>query len=98
MPRHALGASGPLRGERLARPPKGFDAHADSPVADHLKFKQLYWYVELPADLALSSRLRKAVVDRFKLMADALEWLNGAVLARLTPDDAERPVRPAPMW
>jgi hypothetical protein len=31
-------------------------------------------------------------------MVDALEWLNGAVLARLTPDDADRPVRPAPMW
>ena len=89
---------GAVRGDRLARPPKGFDAHADSPVADYLKLKQLYWYVELPADLALSPRLRKAVVDRFKLMADALEWLNGAVLARLTPDDADRPVRPAPMW
>lgn len=89
---------GALRGDRLARPPKGFDAHADSPVADHLKLKQLYWYIELPAAVALSPRIRKAVVDRFKLMADALEWLNGAVLARLTPDEADRPARPAPMW
>jgi hypothetical protein len=31
-------------------------------------------------------------------MTDALEWLNGAVLARLTPDEAERPTRPKPMW
>jgi len=91
-------ALGPIRGERLARPPKGFEAHADSPVADHLKFKQLYWYVELPADVALSPGIRKAVVDRFKLVTDALEWLNAAVLARLTPDDADRPVRPTPMW
>jgi uncharacterized protein (TIGR02453 family) len=89
---------GVLRGERLARPPKGFDAHADSAVGDHLKFKQLYWFVELPAEVALSGGVRKAVVDRFKLMAEALEWLNGALLARLTPDDAARPVRPAPMW
>jgi uncharacterized protein (TIGR02453 family) len=89
---------GPLRGERLARPPKGFEEHASSTVGDHLKLKQLYWYVELPADVALSPGIRKAVVDRFKLMADALEWLNGAVLARLTPDETARPVRPAPMW
>jgi uncharacterized protein (TIGR02453 family) len=89
---------GPLRGEHLARPPKGFDAHAGSPIAQHLKARQLYWYVELPADVALAPGVRRAVVDRFKRMADAVEWLNAAVLARLSSDEPERPTRPAPMW
>ena len=89
---------GPLRGDRLARPPKGFEAHAESPAAEHLRAKQWYWFVELPAELALTAGVRKAVVDRFKLMADALEWMNAALLARLAPDEAARPVRPAPMW
>jgi uncharacterized protein (TIGR02453 family) len=91
-------AVGPLRGDRLARLPTGFEAHAESPAAEHLRGKQWYWFVELPADVALTGGVRKAVVDRFKRMADALEWMNAALLARLTPDEAERPVRPAPMW
>ena len=89
---------GPLRGERLARPPKGFEAHADSAAAEHLRGKQWYWFVELPAEVALTPGVRKQVVDRFKLMADALEWMNAALLARRAPGEAERPVRPAPMW
>jgi uncharacterized protein (TIGR02453 family) len=89
---------GPLRGERLARPPKGFEAHASSPVAEHLKSKQVYWYVELPAETALGPGVRKAVVDRFKIMAEAVEWLNAAVFARLTSVEDDRPKRPAPMW
>ena len=90
---------GPLRGERLARPPKGFEAHASSPVADHLKAKQLYWYVELSSDVALGPGVRRAVVDRFKIMAEAVEWLNAAVLARLASAESDdRPRRPTPMW
>jgi uncharacterized protein (TIGR02453 family) len=90
---------GPLRGDRLARLPKGFEAHADSAAAEHLKAKQWYWFVELSPDVALTPGLRKAVVDRFKRLADALEWLNAAVLAhRAEGEEAPRPVRPAPMW
>ena len=40
--------------------------------------------------------VRKAVFDRFKVMAEAVEWLNAAVLARLSSVESERPLRPAP--
>jgi uncharacterized protein (TIGR02453 family) len=89
---------GPMLGAKLARTPKGFEAHADSPAADCLRCKQIYWDAELPAEVALSPRLRKEVVDRFKRMADVVEWINQAILARRTPDEPERPIRPEPMW
>ena len=52
----------------------------------------------MPAEVALSPRLRKEVVDRFKRMAEVVEWINQAILARRTPDEPERPLRPEPMW
>ncbi|HEY7118847.1 MAG TPA: DUF2461 domain-containing protein [Tepidisphaeraceae bacterium] len=92
-------ALGKLQGDRLARVPKGFEKYADTAAGPWLKHKQLYWYVELPVAVALSSGIRKAVVDRFRRMAEALEWMNGAILSRVTKDgQEERPVRPAPMW
>src|SRR5215217_4282598 len=50
------------------RMPKGFEDHAASLAADWLRAKQLYWYVLLPAEVALTPRIRKAVVARFELM------------------------------
>jgi uncharacterized protein (TIGR02453 family) len=90
---------GKITGESLKRVPKGYEAYADSPVADVLKLKQMYWFVELPADLALTPDVRREVVTRFRLMADALDWMNRVLLAaRAAQEDADRPVRPAPMF
>jgi uncharacterized protein (TIGR02453 family) len=90
---------GPIVGEKLRRLPKGFEAHADSPAAEYLRHKQLYWHVELPAALALTPGLHREVVARFRLMAPALAWMNEALLAaRAAEADEDRPVRPEPMF
>jgi uncharacterized protein (TIGR02453 family) len=94
--RRLLGA---LQGERLIRLPKAWQAHADSPAADYLKFKQFYWYVELPASLALTPRLPGALIRYFQAMTAGMDWFNHAILAdRRKREEDSRPVRPAPMW
>jgi uncharacterized protein (TIGR02453 family) len=89
---------GPLQGEKLKRPPKGFDA--DSVVDELLKHKQLYFYATLDAKLALSPRIRREVVERFAAMAEVMEWFNAVLLAaaRDSEGDEARPRRPDPMW
>jgi uncharacterized protein (TIGR02453 family) len=92
-------AMGPIIGEKLTRLPKGYESHAGSPAAEYLKHKQLYWYVELPAKLALTAGLQKELIARFKVMTDALEWMNHALLAaRVREGEEARPVRPEPMF
>ena len=65
---------GEVHGEQLTRVPKGFCA--EHPAADLLRYKQLYLYVELPAELATSARLEGEIVTRFKAMTPFLEFLN----------------------
>jgi len=90
---------GPLQGERLTRLPKAWQAQADSPAAEYLKFKQFYWYVELPASLALTPRLPGVLIRHFRAMTDGMKWFNRAILAdRRKREEDSRPVRPAPMW
>lgn len=91
---------GPLQGERLTRLPKGFEEHAGTPAADYIRWKQWYWYLLLPAKTALSREIRREVVTRFKLMKEAVDWLNDAVLAaRAAEGEGEAiPKRPEPMW
>ncbi len=92
-------AMGPLLGEQLKRLPKDWQTHADSPAAEYLRFKQLYWYVTLPGKLALGPKLLPTVVDRFRTLRPAMEWFNNAILAARKQEASEsRPVRPAPMW
>jgi uncharacterized protein (TIGR02453 family) len=88
----------PLKGDKLTRVPRGYERHADSPAADYLKRKAVYWYIELPPKLALSPRLVKDVVARFQLMAPAMEWMNQAILAARRNEDESSPKRPDPMW
>jgi uncharacterized protein (DUF2461 family) len=65
---------GDVQGERLTRVPKGF--LAEDPAADLLRYKQIYLYIELPADLAATAALEKEIVARFKAMTPFLEFLN----------------------
>ncbi len=92
---------GSVQGEKLTRIPKGFESHADSPAAEWIRHKQLYWFITLPPALALSGKLLSELIMRFKLMSDGIEWLNQAVLsARKSGEGEEEGVvkRPAPMW
>ena len=90
---------GALQGERLTRLPKAWQGHADSPAAAYLKFKQFYWYVELPPSLALTPRLPRVLIRHFQAMAEGMGWFNHAILAdRRKRAEESRPVRPPPMW
>jgi uncharacterized protein (TIGR02453 family) len=90
---------GPLQGNRLTRLPKPWQSHADSPAAEYLKFKQFYWWIELPASLALSPRLPGTLFRHFEAMAACIDWFNTAILAdRHQQEEEDRPVRPEPMW
>lgn len=88
---------GKLQGQRLARVPKPWTA--DSPVADYLRHKQFYWWVELPASETLSPRLPATVLRHFQAMSEGIAWFNGVLLAeRQKQEEQSRPRRPEPMW
>ena len=89
---------GKLAGDKLARLPRGFETHADTDVAEYLRMKQLYWYVELPVSVALSPGLVNEVVTRFKPMAAAMRWMDDAIFAARNDGGEEAPRRPEPMW
>ena len=90
---------GPLQGERLTRLPKAWQAQVGSPVAAYLKFKQFYWWVELPATVALTPRLPAVLMRHFHAMTEGMAWFNRAILKdRRQREKESRPVLPAPMW
>lgn len=74
-----LAAMGPLTGERLARPPRGVPP--DHPAVEWLKFRQWYFWKELPATLATTRRLLPEIVTRFRLMKPVIDFLNEPLLA-----------------
>jgi uncharacterized protein (TIGR02453 family) len=90
---------GPLVGEKLKRPPKGYESTPPD-IAEYVKHKQMYFYITLDPKLALTPKIRREVVSRFELMAEVLEWMNDAILrasAKANPEEA-RIRRPEPMW
>jgi uncharacterized protein (TIGR02453 family) len=90
---------GPIKGEKVRRLPKGYEAYGDSPVAEYLRHKQLYWSVDLPAAVALTPELHKEILARFRVMTPALTWMNNVLIAaRATAADRARPIRPEPMF
>jgi len=90
---------GTIQGDKLKRVPREWADRAPSPVADYLKFKSLYWYVVLPASLALGPKIASEVIRRFRAMRNAMEWFNRAILTARAKQAAEsRPLRPEPMW
>lgn len=74
-----LAAMGPLTGDRLSRPPKGFPP--GHPAAEWIKFKHWYFWKELPAELATSRRLLPEIVLRFRLMKPVIDFFNEPLLA-----------------
>ena len=89
---------GKVAGDKLARLPNGFEPYANTPAAEYLKMKQLYWYIELPAKLATSPKLATEILTRFKLMAPAMRWMDDAIFAARNDGGEDRPKRPDPMW
>jgi uncharacterized protein (TIGR02453 family) len=90
---------GPLQGNRLSRLPKSHQSHANSPAAEYLKYKQFYWWAELPASIALTPRLPATILRHFQVLADGIAWFNAAILAdRAEQEEESRPMRPEPMW
>jgi uncharacterized protein (TIGR02453 family) len=73
---------GELHGDQLSRIPKGFAA--DHPAAELLRYKQFFFYIELPPDLATSRTVQGEIRKRFQAMAPLVDFLN-APLAEARP-------------
>lgn len=67
-------AFGPIQGDKLTRPPKGFPA--DHPAAEWIKHKQWYFWRELDPKIATSPEVVNAVVSRFKKALPVVDFLN----------------------
>jgi uncharacterized protein (TIGR02453 family) len=68
---------GELHGEQLSRVPKGFAA--DHPAADLLRYKQFFFYIELPPDLATSRTMQGEIRRRFEAITPLVDFLNAAL-------------------
>lgn len=82
--RALIATVGPLLGEKLSRPPKGFGP--DTPGVEYLKAKQWYHYIELDASLALSGGLVEQLTSRFKKLLPMVQFLNEPLLAKAKKD------------
>jgi uncharacterized protein (TIGR02453 family) len=78
---------GELHGEQLSRVPKGFAA--DHAAADLLRYKQFFFYIELPPDLATSRTMQGEIRKRFEVMAPLVDFLNAA-LTETRPKKTQR--------
>jgi uncharacterized protein (TIGR02453 family) len=70
----------PIDGQRLTRPPKGFAA--DHPAVDLLVCKQWGVSATLPAEHATTPSLMKNIVDRFRLAAPVVAFLNAPLVPK----------------
>ena len=74
---------GELDGEQLTRVPKGFDAA--HPAADLVRYKQFFFYIEMPPDLAGSSQVSGEIVRRFRTVTPFLRFLNAPFQTKAKP-------------
>jgi uncharacterized protein (TIGR02453 family) len=68
---------GEMEGEQLSRVPKGFAA--DHPAADLLRYKQFFFYIELPPELATSNKLAGEIRKRFEALTPLVDFLNAPI-------------------
>jgi len=68
---------GPVRGESLSRPPRGYDPN--HPLIEDLKRKSFYAARESTAKVAQSSKLIGEVTEAFKDVAPLMRFLCGAL-------------------
>lgn len=69
---------GDLHGDQLSRVPKGFPA--EHPAADLLRYKQFFFYIELPGELATSGTLQAEIRKRFEAMTPLIDFLNAPLV------------------
>ena len=74
-----LSALGELQGDKLSRPPKGYPG--EHPAIEWLKYKNYYFWKELPAETVLSSSVVSEIASRFRLMQPAITFFNEPLLA-----------------
>ncbi|MBM3756873.1 MAG: DUF2461 domain-containing protein [Acidobacteria bacterium] len=72
---------GPLQGDALSRPPKGFSL--DDPAIEWIKRKAWYYY-DTRMDLALATtpKLQTEIVKRLKAMTPIVQFFNRAVTVK----------------
>ena len=70
---------GPIQGDKLSRPPKGFPL--DHPAVEWVKHKNWYYWQELDAGIATTPEVVAAVVSRFKRALPVVEFLNEPLAA-----------------
>ncbi len=78
--RKLVSKMGALRGEQLTRPPREFTP--DDPAADLVRYKQWYFDLQLPAEVATTPALEKELATRFERMAPFVEFLNAALIGK----------------
>lgn len=66
-----------LGGEKLSRPPKGYEA--DNPAIDYLKHKHFLAYHEVSDKEVMDKNYRKYVASTFKAMHPLVDFLNKAI-------------------
>lgn len=72
---------GPLQGDSLARPPKGFSP--DDPAIEWIKKKQWYYYkTDLDLGLALTPRFLPELVKRLNAMSPMVTFFNRGLAPR----------------
>jgi uncharacterized protein (TIGR02453 family) len=71
---------GELRGDQLSRAPKGFDPR--HPAIDLIRKKDWILDVTLDPAMATTPRLYPEIVDRFRVIAPLVEFLNRPLVAR----------------
>lgn len=87
-------ALGPLKGDSLKRPPKGFE----TPDNPHVRMKQWYYWHETDPAEALTPALPKLITTQIELMLPMCEWLHEVLAAATAQDNENKPKRPAPMF
>lgn len=77
----ATKVAGPLQGDSLTRPPKGFSP--DDPAIEWIRRKQWYYYqTDLDLGLALTPKLLPELIRRFKAMTPMITFFNRGLAPR----------------
>jgi uncharacterized protein (TIGR02453 family) len=79
---------GPVEGDRLGRPPRGFPK--DHPAGDYLRLTQVLAWREYPAGLASSPSFYPTVLRVFRAVAPLARFLNEPLLPPSPPTRAAR--------
>jgi uncharacterized protein (DUF2461 family) len=65
-------------GQKLSRPPKGYDA--DDPAIEYLKLKSFTVGVPVSDDILLSEKMTSIVVHHFNILKPFLSFINRGLM------------------